>query len=259
MSRLVRKEGRNAYGIYHTYELDKVSVRGATTIIGAGLPFQAGKQWAANEAANEAVNHWDEIAELPLTDRLNRIRFAYKKVSDEAKLRGTLIHTYGEILVHGGTVEDPQYVGPAEAYAKFIDRWQIDPIATETPLANTQHKYGGTADLWCRIGVRDGERALVDLKSGKDAYPDVALQLAAYRYADLWQPDGPESESDDVPDVDACYVFHILTDDVQMLPVQVDANHFRSFLYVQQVSEWARLHQGYPEPQVRVIGEAIQP
>lgn len=243
------------YGTGHVYHLDGQKVPGVTTILNA-LPKQL-TQWSSDCAANYAVEHWDELAEESLTKRLDRIRYAHRDTLTAAALRGTDIHGYGEKLVAGEPVDIPaEHVGPAEAYAKFLDAWQITPVATETPVANTVHRYAGTADLWATIGARDNARALIDLKTGKGVYESAVLQLAGYRHADLWQPDGPDSEAP-LPEVDLVFVAHILPDDVRMLPVTAGQAELRAFLYVQQTSRWLAAH-GFKgeEP---LIGEGERP
>lgn len=235
---------RRNHGRGHSYYLDGIKVDGVTTILNA-LPINL-KQWSANIAAEYAVEHWAELAEEPLTKRLDRIRYAHRDTLTKAAARGTQIHAIGEKISHGEAVEvPPEHRGPVEAYARFLDDWQIEPIATETPLANTTYHYGGTADLWATIGVRDGARALVDLKTGS-VYESVVLQLSAYLNADLWQPNGVASEEHRGPDdVDLVYVAQIGSDAVRMLPVRVDETTFRAFLYVQQTSRWLAAHNGY--------------
>jgi hypothetical protein len=77
--------------------------------------------------------------------------------------------------------------------------------------------------------------------------------LAAYRFAQIWQPDGADSE-ESLPEVDAVYVAHILPDAVRMLPVTAGEAEFRQFRYVQVTSQWLSRH-GYQgdEP---LIGDA---
>lgn len=248
------------HGRGHSYRLDGHKIDGVTTAISTGFPMQL-KQWAADTAANYAVEHWDELAEESLTKRLDRIRYAHRATLSAAALRGTEIHGYGERLVHGEEVAIPdEHRGPAEAYAHFLDRWQIEPLATETPLANTEYGYAGTADLWARIGARDDVLALIDLKTGRNVFESTALQLAAYRRADLWQTSGLKGseevavESTEVPQVSETYVAHIGTDDVRLLPIVTDDLVFREFLYVLMTARWINRH-GFngDEP---VIGEA---
>jgi hypothetical protein len=237
-----RRYGRSGHG----YTLDGEKIDGVTSVLDA-LPKQL-KQWAADTAANYAVEHWDELTGETLTKRLDRIRYAHRDVIGAAALRGKDIHTAGEAIVTGQAVEIPEELrGPAEAYARFLDLWGIEPVAIEATICNTTHRYGGRGDLWCRIGARGNAYAYVDIKTGKNIYESVVLQACAYDNADLWQPDGPDSEERYVP-VDLVYVAHVLPDDVRMVPVRGVATpkpgpaEFRQFLYVQQTSRWLALH-----------------
>lgn len=235
------------------YKLDGEKIPSVTTILQA-LP-KALQQWAADSAANYAVEHWAELSEWPLTKRIDKIRYAHRDIRDTAAARGTQIHKWGEAISRGDEVEIPaEHRGAVQAYARFLDKWQIEPLHTEFPICNLTHRYGGRGDMIGTIGKRDGVRAMVDLKTGNNVYESTVLQLAGYDGAEIWHPDGPGSEQPYEP-VEALYVAHILPDDVRMLPVV--GGQFRTFLYVQQVSQWLGRH-GYKgdEP---LIGEAIQP
>lgn len=258
---------RHDFGRGHAYVLDCDCPRytkddphklpSVTGVLGA-LSAPGLIAWAQRTVAEAAVNQWDDLARLPVTDRLAKLRKAADAARDSAALRGTQIHDLGESLVHGQPVDVPdQHRGPVEAYARFLDRWKIEPVATETPLYATRFGgYAGTADLWATVGVRDGERALVDLKTGKGVYSTVALQLAAYRSAEFWQPDGRDSEQP-LPPVDAVYVAHVLPDDVRLLPVVAGEREARAFDYLATVFRWQQRHDGYPTPAEPLIGEAV--
>ena len=249
-TRLVRRD----HGRGHSYRLDDLKVDGVTTAISRGFPVNL-KQWGADAAANYAIEHWDELTDLGLAQRLDRMRYAHRDLLAGAALRGTEIHALGERIVHGEAIEVPDdHRGPVEAYARFLDTWEIEPVATETPLANTEWGYAGTADLWCRIGVHDGALALVDLKTGRSVYESTALQLAAYRRANLWQPE-PGVENDEIPVVSEVYVAHVLPDDCQLVPVEAGPDEFREFLYVLQTARWIDAH-GW-KSDAPVIGEAV--
>lgn len=248
MTRLVRRN----YGRGHGYKLDGEKIMGVTTAIDV-LDKPALRNWYANEAAKRAVNEWDRLAELPITERLEYIKTGPRDVMTAAALRGTEIHALGDLLARGESPDvPPEHVGPVEAYARFLDAWEIETIASETPLANTEHKYAGTADLWARVGKRDNAVCLVDVKTGKGVYNEVGLQLAAYRYSDLLQPEkGVEIAT---PACDLVYVAHVLPDDVRMVPVNAGPETFRTFLYVLTV---ARARLGWEE--WPLVGSAVQP
>lgn len=237
-------------------KVDGRPVQRVTTILNA-LAKPALVQWSADMAANYAIDYWDDLSNAPVTQRLSEIRYAHRARNKSAQLAGTEVHSFGERLVQGESVDPPDELrGMVEAYARFLDEWRIEPISVETPVAFTGNApYAGRADLWARIGVRDNASALVDLKTGKGVYPEVVLQLAAYLACDLWQPDGPQSETTK-PDVELVYVAHITADHVDMHPIPA-AKHmqqWRTFRYVQQVSDWLGRHSGF-EPSEPLIGE----
>lgn len=229
----------------HAYYIDGVKVDGVTTILNA-LPKSL-TQWAADAGANYAVENWADLTDLPMTKRLDSIRYAHRDIKNAAAMRGTEIHSLGEKLYGGLPIEvPPEHKGPVEAYAKFLDAWDITPIASETPVVNLQYRYGGTADLWATIGVRDNVRALIDLKTGNNVYESTVLQLTGYRNADLWQPakgdaKARQASEEPLPPVDETWVAHILPDTVRMRPVRTEGQ-FRAFLYVQQVHRWLEAH-----------------
>ncbi len=246
-----RLERRN-HGKGHSYKIDGVRAIGVTTALNA-LAKPALIDWAARVTSEYAVNNWDELAELPPATRLDRIGRARWDTVKEAAVRGTRIHDLGEKVSHGVEVEVPDELrGPVDAYARFLDDWDIEMVATETPCCNTNHRYAGTADGWAKIG-RTGENVLLDIKTGKGVYSEHALQLAAYRYCDLWQPDGPASEADRGP-VDAVYIAHVLPDTVRLLPVAAGPDEFRTFLYALQLHRHNEATKEDP-----LIGEAIFP
>lgn len=244
------------------YKLDGNPVPSVTTILNV-LPKNL-TQWAADAAANEAVENWSELSELPITKRLDRIRYAHRNTLKAAALRGTEIHGYGEKLVNGEVVDIPdEYVGPAQAWARTIDAWQIEPLATEAAIVSTQHRFAGRGDLWGTVGVRDGARCYIDLKTGKNIYESVVLQCAGYDGGDLWQPDGPASEEPYEP-VDLMFVAHILPDDVRMVPVRgaggavrPGVSEWRQFLYTKQTWHWLDRHGWKGDDQL--LGEGERP
>lgn len=243
---------RRNYGRGHGYQLDGEKILGVTTVIDV-LDKPALRDWYARQAAERAVNEWDALAELPITERLERIRWGARDRVREAAMRGTEIHTLGDRLARGEDVDVPdQHRGPVEAYARFLDEWQIETIASETPLASTEHRYGGTADLWATIGVRDNAPALVDVKTGRGIYSEVGLQLAAYRYADVYQPENGLEVP--VPAVDLVYVAHVLPDAVRMVPVIATPRVFRTFLYLLHVKRDVNAWEDWP-----LVGAAVRP
>src|SRR4029077_7062523 len=167
--------------------------------------------WAANATAEAAVDRWDELGHLTPTQRLKELQQARWGVNKAAILRGNEIHDLGEKLSHGEPIDvPPQHLGPVQAYARFLDRWELDFIGTEAPCCNPEISYAGTLDAVASSPLlNDGQPILLDLKTGKSVYSATVLQLAALARCPLRQPDGPESE-EPMPEVAGLYVAHVL-------------------------------------------------
>lgn len=233
----------------HRYRVDGRPQPSVTTVLG-NLAKPALVGWAAKMAAEYADTNWHDLAQLTSEGRRQRIAAAYRTQNDQAKTRGTSLHTIAQDLVAGKPVAVTEHQAETTAYARFLDQWDIQPLGVETLLASTTYGYAGTADLWATIGALDGQRALLDLKSGKGVYPEAALQLAAYRWADFLQDDdGAELP---VPDVDACYCIHLdapAGDDgtraepvVRLVPMNVTRDTLNTFLALLDVHRWKRAH-----------------
>lgn len=243
---MTNRLARRNYGRGHGYQIDGAKVPGVTTVLNT-LPKDALINWAARVTAEAAVDRWDELGGLAPTQRLKELVDARWNVTKEASLRGTEIHALGERIANGEAVDPGEHRGPVEAYARFLDRWDVEIIGTEAPCAHTKFKYAGTLDsiAYIRGLARVPEFAhladkpvMLDLKTGRGVYESTALQLAAYACCDIWQPNGPESE-ESMPIVHGLFVAHILADDVALLPVHgKTVDLLTEFRYLMQTARW---------------------
>src|SRR5215471_7566330 len=97
---------RHNTGNGHYYVLDGERADGVTTLLGEGLPPRLEK-WAAEKTANYALDHWDELAELPLSERLAKLTGARWADRNRAASQGTEVHRLGRELAAGHEVEVP--------------------------------------------------------------------------------------------------------------------------------------------------------
>jgi len=227
---------RKDHGRGHSYYLDGVKLDGVTTIIGNGLPKPALVKWAAKSAAELAVNEWDALAELPVSERLNRIAKGPDIARDTAAVRGTRVHALAEPLARGEEVGIPEdLAGHVDACVKFLNDFEPVTIYAERPVYHEQYLYAGTFDLLAEIG---GKVWLLDWKTNKSGpFGDTAFQLAAYRYATHFQH--PDGDVEPMPPVDECGVVWLRSDGYDLHPYHADPGVFRQFLYIQQVARAA--------------------
>ncbi len=212
-----RLQRRNVGKDGHYYLLDGEYVPGVTTAlgIGLGLKFDIPSGWAARICADWVIERRHLLADPTWTNTElhGMIRNAPRNTTSDAAAKGKTIHAYGEQLTATGEVEladEHAHLAPhVEQYAMFLDRWQIDTIASEVPLANTTLRYAGTADLIARsqpvVELYNqwldsiGQPPLpldapgkLDIKSGNAIRDKDKCQIVAYSRADLCHIDGVE-------------------------------------------------------------------
>lgn len=230
----MRFERRN-HGRGHSYYLDGTKLPGVTTVLGEAIRARALENWAAEVTAKTAVDRWDELAAMPVSRRLDTLTRARYEVSGRAMLGGTQIHDMAAHLVAGESVEvPPEHLGSVQAVARFLDEYRVETVAAERPVVHTAHGWAGTFDLLAGI---DGTLWLIDWKTGKGVYSEVALQLAAYAHATHWQtPDGTLAEW---TPPERCGAVHITADSATLYPVDASDATYLTFRYCQQVAAWA--------------------
>jgi hypothetical protein len=214
-------------------------VPGVTTIIGDGVPKPALINWAANATAEAAVDGWDELGVLGPAQRLKRLQQARYDSKDAAARRGTEVHRAAEKLLAGQSVQVPEEIaGHVESYARFLDEFKVEPIHVEFSCVSYRWGYAGTADLYASLVLPDkgAAKLLMDLKTTRSGvFGETALQLAAYRYPDVWVIDGQEIEP---PEADYCAAIHVRADGYDLVPVEAGPDQHKAFLYAMRVGQF---------------------
>lgn len=273
-----------------------------TTIIGA-LDKPALLYWAAQQAADAAVasagslpQRIDEEGPEAVAKWLRDARFRRPKHQLSSADLGTTFHSLAESYALTGNRPDrtaieaavdlrnPDHIrAEADVLEQMLDRFdgwlqRFTPSyqATEVTVYNETYRYAGTCDGFLTI---DGSRFIIDYKTSREPrdsrgnpkapYPEVALQLAAYRYAELaavWRPRrtekfrrryyllGPQERqmAVEVPEVDAGAVIHVTPEACEAFPVKCDRDVFTAFLFVQEAFRWQQ------ETSKTVIGPPLE-
>jgi hypothetical protein len=216
------------------YEIDGAKVQSVTTIMSKALSKPALTTWASKTTAAYAVDHWRELARLPVSERLKRLEAAPWSDRDNAALKGTAIHKLAEKLQAGADPAglDPKHSGPVKACAAFLRVFQVEPLYSEVAVFSRRYSYAGTADL---IGMIGSQAVIFDYKTNRSGlFPDVAYQLCAYSRCDVLL-DG-EAEKP-MPTIDKAIAVHLRDDGYSAVPVLIDDDVFDVFLALQRVSE----------------------
>ena len=182
---------------HHTYSDGEHKYPGVTGITGClPKPFLVG--WSARMSAELAVDSIDYVGQMVARDRkgaMDYLGYAHTRYSNSRADLGSRAHVLFEQMMRG---ETPGRVHPdleqhKVNFAEFLDAAQPTLLAAEDIAWSDSYQYAGSFDAIMRLRLNErgdldqhGEPAdiLVDYKTSKRIYPDVALQLAAYRHAD---------------------------------------------------------------------------
>ena len=246
------------------YTINGQTLWSVTTIIGTGLPKPAIAGWQARTIAEYAVANWRQIgailgnAKLRRTDTegtflvsdpdavtaaVDLLKGAPWRESQRKMDVGSAVHAEAEAYVLGLPRPEPApIVAPYLAsFRNFLEDFAPEFEMSEATVYHTREAYAGTLDAIVRIG---GRTLLVDYKTGKDIYPEVALQLAAYAHAEsVLLADGT---SVPMPAVEGAFALHLreydpdLPDDrgYGVVPVDIGDDPWTAFRYVREVMRW---------------------
>lgn len=207
--------------------------------------------WSAKLAAQWAMDaeNFKPLQALKDEDaRVAAVVAGAKKLREAGRDVGSSAHNAIEALSLGKlAMEDvPERIqhhvnGWLEWCGKFVSQF----VLIEATVWSHQHQYAGTLDLVAIL--KDGRHCLIDYKTGKEVYTDVALQLAAIRNADVVLTTDGEFA---MPRIDCCAVLH-LPDEVRtptgkvsvrgkwsFREVTADQNDFDVFLALRKVYDW---------------------
>ena len=174
--------GRPTHGYYNAAG-DKLP--GTTTICGIAKESGGLIQWAYKQGReHERLIAQGKPAPRHLYD-----------VVDRAADIGTLAHECCEADIRG--IELPQIPEDKReqvmtAFGQYLtwkNQTRLKIVASEVPLVSERHQFGGTLDFVCEI---DGQLCLGDFKTSSAVYPEMLIQLAAYRQ--LWNENNPEKQ-----------------------------------------------------------------
>ena len=100
---------------------------------------------------------------------------------------------------------------------------------------NLTYRYAGTCDAVAKL--KDGRLAVIDWKTGKRLYPEVALQLAAYANNEFAvKHDGSRFE---IAPIDTAIGVHLPGDATYTAqPIELTEQLFRTFVALRTLQKW---------------------
>lgn len=215
--------------------------------------------WAANLVAEVAFANLPQLVVSSRrpearTEMYDWLRRAPLRKKDERADIGSAVHRIIEAHVLGQPLPaellDDEEMAPYLAnFLQFVTDWQVTFEASEMVVGNLKHGYAGTLDYLLRspliaaaFGIPADTVMVGDTKTGgeldvKGVYPEAALQMAAYRRADVaWLRDGsqvpmPLAHSTGV-------VLHLRPEGYRLIPINCGDEVFAAFRITQQAADW---------------------
>lgn len=238
----------------HWYKIDGRKADGVTTLLSDGLPKPALLPWGIKAVAEYAADHLDRLVEMQPMGRealVAALKQAPYSDRDRAAKRGTEVHKLAEQLIGGKEVTVPdELAGHVESYVRYLDEWKPTPVLTETTVASRKWGYCGTLDAV--YDLPDGRRVIGDIKTSRSGiFPEIVLQLAAYRYADVYMDGGEEKPMESVG-ITAAQGIWVRADGYDVYDLPADETAFNKFLHVATVARWAKSSRG-------LVGDPVRP
>lgn len=225
--------------------------------------------WAVRTTAEYALENSNALAGLcdkgdkaGAMDLLTRARY---RSSGKAAARGSDLHAAAEKMALGVSPEVADEIVPyAEQYRNFLNDHKPEFLLAEAPVYSPSRFYAGTLDS---IMVLHGKPVVADIKtcdfaigtkneSGRERsrppYPETALQLAAYRRAELvgllseqryaggkrYYLFDPDADHKPMPPTEGAVCVVVSPADYQVVPVRTDDSVFRAFLAARECARF---------------------
>lgn len=251
--------GKNRF--YYQEVEPETKYPGVTRIVDmAPKPFL--QRWAANMAADLAIDSLDFVAPMAERDREGAKKYLAGAASRYTTLRakvGSQAHDLFERQIRGEAVGrvHPDLEPYRRNFADFLDVVRPELVRAEDVAWSDKYRYAGSFDAWLRLRIRFAEdgtwilaseddpeelvhcvNVIADWKTSKSLWPSVALQMAAYAHAE-WLFD-PVGNAEPMPVFDGAVVLHITPDGWTLHPVYGPqlAEAFEHFKHLRSTFDW---------------------
>jgi hypothetical protein len=159
----------------------EITVPSVTTFLSI-MDKPALPRWSAKTVAEYAVEHHEAWSGLPADDAIKLLKSIPWDRAKRSADRGTDAHTYAEERLTLGLPPNPvtNELENVDLIIEELESRGFKLVDTEVTMWSEPGSYAGTCDL---LGYMNDELWLLDWKTSKAVYPDMALQLAAYRWS----------------------------------------------------------------------------
>lgn len=236
------------------YLRDGKKYMSVTTALKA-IPKDALMYWSAREVATEAVRMIDEgdYSSCPgivlgyegpyvmdAAAAIKHLKGAPWIKRDNAGAIGDEVHGWAERIMAGET-PDPEWLNRkrnndvqkrVKHFLQWLEDFTIEPIHVEATIYNDTHEYSGSCDLMAYVTAPahgwDREPVVIDFKTSKSIYGEVALQAVAYKNGEYIL--GDDGTKHPMPELRSGAVLHIHPNGYTFRELDVSNERYKNFL-----------------------------
>lgn len=241
----------------HRYYLNGEGPKPSVTTVLEILDKPALSTWKAQQAVRGLYRLYaeDGAADFSEDEAVKWALAEVRKNRDGAASIGSGVHHLADMASRASGSDSKAFqVSEQEkpyldAFNAFTEAYSRSSFVSSEKMVWSLNGYAGTYDLLMMIG---NELWLLDIKTGRRVdYPEYALQLAAYRWADWIILEG-DPRTFDMPDVQRTGILHLRPDTYKAgyclyeVPTTYDSDYL-TFLGLLEAYKWKQL-QRKPQP-----------
>lgn len=172
----------------HRYKKDKKYIPSPSAILGIIDKSRQLIHWAVNLDIDFLQNKLEKFGEITEQD-LEEARNKHNEKRDAEASLGSEVHKFAEeyALWKLGKGEEPKIETEDErtlngiyAFLNWLSQNNVEFIEAERVVYSKKYNYVGTADA---IAIVNGQKVLIDYKTGKGVYNSAYYQTMAYKMA----------------------------------------------------------------------------
>ncbi|WP_336214485.1 hypothetical protein [Nonomuraea sp. LPB2021202275-12-8] len=228
----------------------------ATNVLDKMVAIHALAPSAADLTARYGMDHLDEALQAAADPEareafIGKAKRHYENVWEKRRDLGSKVHAAAEAHVLGGEnrhAADPEVKPFLGQYLRFLDEYQVDlrkdVEAVECTALHRGRGYGCTTDLWAHLQPEEPHPAgrwIIDIKTSltkpaSQVYPQMALQLAANRFAEVALD--PFDKEFPVPEFVGAAILNLRPWSYGFIPMPADHNAYRAFVSLLPAVAW---------------------
>lgn len=214
----------------------------------AKVPYNLRTATLAAALAEKVITAEDVAPKIARDVALTFLKEASTRERDTAADKGTEVHKLADALSMGEKIHIPDALrNHIYSWQQWRDDWGMKFLETEFTVYSPDNDYAGTGDFIGESELRPELDIICgDYKTSESGiWPDIALQLAAIRYAKFIDRLDGSQDHDTLKRIKSFVGVQITDKGYKVVPVHVTEGTYRVFLAAADVARWKREYEQF--------------